>query len=303
MSKSIDTLVPDIYDVFLKPHEISQENLDALGDNLKNCVKDAIVKAGEKRVPTLRMSVIGKPDRQIWYELNSKDTTKVTEFGDLDVFEPNPEKYLKFLFGNILEELLVFLIKESGHSFAYAQEEVNIDGVLGHTDGVIDRVVSDIKTSSSFQFRNKWLNRSLLKSKENDPFGYVGQIAGYHQELLKKYPDDVDPENVAWLVFNKETGELLLVKADTMELINAEDRVSHLKKLLSKTTPPPEKCFTESTHDNGNREIHKSCGYCAFKTECYKSSNNGQGLRKFKYSNGIKYLSHVNKLPKVEEII
>lgn len=302
MGKSIDTLVPDIYDIFLKPHEVNDKNLQEFGEAMKEAVKKAIIKAGEKRVPTLRMSVIGKPDRQIWYELNQAKPEEVVEFGDEDVFEPNPEKYLKFLFGDILENLLVFLIKESGHTITHQQEEVNIDGVLGHTDGVIDTVPSDIKTASSFQFRNKFANGSLLRGKEHDPFGYVGQLSGYRQELIKKYPDEIDQENVAWLVFNKETGELLLLKADAMELMNADDRVAHLKNILSKPTPPVEKCYPEIEEDNGNRTLHKSCTYCPFKDTCWKNSNSGRGLRAFKYANGVRFYTHVNKVPRVEEI-
>lgn len=303
MGKSIDQLVPDIYALFTAPHTINEKNLNELGEALKENVTKAITKAGEKRTPTLRMSLIGKPDRQIWYELNQAKPEDVVEFGDEDVFEPNPEKYLKFLFGDILESLLVFFIKESGHTITHAQEEVSIDGVLGHTDGVIDTVPSDIKTASSFQFRNKFANRALLRGKENDPFGYVGQLSGYRQELLKKYPDEIDDESVAWLVFNKETGELLLLKADSMELINADDRVAHLKKLLSKPTPPAEKCYAEIEEDNGNRTLHKSCTYCPFKNDCWSTSNGGTGLRIFKYASGWKFFTNVAKLPKVEEII
>ena len=112
MSKTIDTLVDDIYNVFLNAgHEVSENHLEELGENVKNVVVESIKKAGEKRTPQLRMSVIGKKDRQLWYELNTKDPEVVAEAGDVDVYEPNPEKFIKFLFGDIIEQLLIFLIK------------------------------------------------------------------------------------------------------------------------------------------------------------------------------------------------
>ena len=39
------------------------------------------------------------------------------------------------------------------------------------------------------------------------------------------------------------------------------------------------------------------CAYCGFKIECWKDANGGKGLRKFKYSNGSRFLTHVAKRP------
>lgn len=302
--KKIDTLVSDIYDVFLKPHEVSEENLEKLGEDMKECVKTAITNAGERRKPHLRMSVIGKPDRQLYYELTNEDDS-VVEFGEEDIFEPNPEKFLKFLFGDLIEQLLVFLIRESGHTITHMQEEVEIDGVLGHTDGAVDGVVADIKTASGWAFKNKFANRALLKpGHENDPFGYIGQLSAYYEKLSEDYPDEISDEEVAWIVFNKETGEILLLKADSMELINAQSRIEHLKDVLSKPEPPEEKCFPDKPDGkSGNKQLHKSCTWCPFKKKCWKDANGGLGLRKFRYSTGDRYLTHVENLPRVEEII
>lgn len=293
-SKKIDTLVSDIYDVFLKPHTISPENLEEFKENIGKALETAIANAGVPREPTLRMSVIGKPDRQLWYELNTRDTSKVAQAGDVDVYEPNPEKYLKFLFGDIIEHLLVFLTKEAGHKITHAQEELDINGVLGHTDGVIDRVPVDIKSASKYAFAHKFKLGKLLQG--DDPFGYVGQLSGYREKLLEKYPKEIDEDRVAWLVMNKETGEIHLLIADQMELINAEDRIEHLKKVLSNNTPPKEKCFDEIVEESGNRILPKNCSWCPFKDSCWSN------IRKFKYTNGVKMFTHIEKLPRVEEV-
>ena len=300
--KTIETLVEDIYAVFTKKHTIDEDNLNSLGEALKAAVRKAIVSANEKRIPTLRMSNIGKPDRQLWYEVNSHNPAEVTSFGDIDVFEPNPEKYLKFLFGDIIEQLLVFLIKESGHTITHAQEELEIDGILGHTDGAIDTVPSDIKSASSFQFSQKFKNKALLRPG-NDPFGYVGQLSAYRDRLIAEYPEEIDKEKAAWLVMNKESGELCLLMADLFDLIDAPARVSHLKRVLNEKEPPVKKCYPDTAHgDGGNRILSKSCGYCPFKKKCWASSNQGHGLRAFKYSDGLKYFTHVSKTPRVDEV-
>ena len=45
------------------------------------------------------------------------------------------------------------------------------------------------------------------------------------------------------------------------------------------------------------------CVYCSHKIECHSDTNDGKGLRLFKYAKGIEYLTQVNQLPRVEEII
>lgn len=301
MTKTIDTLVEDIYNIFTNPdHKISEENLKDLGQNIADCVKKKIDEASVKRKPTLRMSILGKPNRQLWFEL--KEPQDVVAAGDVDVFEPHPEKFLKFLFGDIIEQLLVFLVKEAGHKLEFAQENLNIGGVEGHTDGAIDGVAVDFKTASGYQFNTKFRTRKLLSGLlEDDPFGYKAQLASYRDALVAKHPEaGIDKEKIAWVVFNKESGEILLVQADNfdLEFFNSGDRVQEVKNILSKPTPPVEKCYPEvPLGTSGNMILHKNCSYCVFKNKCWK------GLRKFKYADGVKYFTKVSQIPRVEEVL
>jgi hypothetical protein len=43
-------------------------------------------------------------------------------------------------------------------------------------------------------------------------------------------------------------------------------------------------------------------GAGAFKKECFKESNNNQGLRAFKYAKGLTYFTTVKVAPLVEEV-
>ena len=52
----------------------------------------------------------------------------------------------------------------------------------------------------------------------------------------------------------------------------------------------------------GNMKLPRNCVYCPYKIECHKDANAGQGLRLFKYSKGIEYLTQVKAAPRVEEI-
>ena len=303
MTKTIDTLVTDIYDLFTTDsHVINDDNLNSFGEQIKAAVKKKLQEARAARVPMLRMSIIGKPDRQLWYELKKADATEAVETGDVDVFEPHPEKFIKYLFGDIIEQLLIFLIREAGHTVTHMQDEVELNGVLGHLDGVVDGVVADFKSASGYQFRNKFKNGMLLRpGAENDPFGYIGQLSGYAEKLQEQ--EGIDKNRVAWIVMNKETGELTTLFADSFDLINASSRIDTIREFLNEDTPPEAKCYPEVPDGkSGNMMLSKNCGYCPFKFDCWKDVNGGVGLRAFDYSTGTKYMTRVVKEPTVDEV-
>jgi hypothetical protein len=50
-------------------------------------------------------------------------------------------------------------------------------------------------------------------------------------------------------------------------------------------------------------QLAKGCTWCKYKHECHKDSNDGNGLRTFRYSTGYKYLTEVVVEPKVDEIL
>ena len=72
--KSIDTLVKDIYNLF-NSDEISMNekeidiHINEFGDNIKEHLKTSLFKK-ERDKNNLRLSAIGRPDRQIWYDVN-----------------------------------------------------------------------------------------------------------------------------------------------------------------------------------------------------------------------------------------
>jgi len=303
--KDITTLIEDIHDVFRNPHIISEENIEELGENVKNAVRIAVESANEKRIPSLRMSNMGKPRRQLWFELNQGTKDTAIEFGETDVFSPNPQTLMMFLFGDIIEQLLVFFTKEAGHTVSHPQEELVVNGVVGHNDPVIDGVPCDIKSASKWNFQKKFVKRGLLDKSDPaaDPYGYVGQLSGYREALLELYPDEIDPDRVAWLAFSKETAEMNLLVADSMELINASDKIDQVKEDLAKETPPVEKCYPDEPEGkSGNRVLNKQCNWCSFKDLCWADANDGAGLRTFQYSNGQKHFTQIGKLPSVPEV-
>ena len=285
--KTIDTLVSDIYSLFeASVPDMSDDEVDNIidkfGDALKVHLKRFIYEE-ERRRDTLRLSAIGKPERQQWYSASPHSKVK-------ENIELQGKDKIKFLYGYILEELLLTLSSLAGHEVKDEQKEVSIEGVLGHQDAVIDNVLVDCKSSSGRGF-DKFKNNYV---SSDDPFGYIAQISSYAEAN--------GLTEAAFLAINKQTGEICLSKVHSMEMINATDRVKYIKDMVNQSNPPA-KCYSDVPDGkSGNRKLDVGCIYCDYKRDCWKDSNGGQGLRVFDYATNPRYLTQVSKMPNVEEI-
>ena len=189
--KNIETLVEDIYNLFnLTPIERDEKEVDELidkfGDMLKVHIKEFMY--SKPREGSLRLSAIGKPNRQLWYDVNTKTTEESLP----------PSTRIKFLYGYILEELLLLCAEVAGHTVEAQQKEVSVEGVLGHQDAIIDGVLVDCKSASGRSFE-KFKYNSIA---EDDPFGYIAQISAYAQA------NSID--KAAFLAIDKSTGKICL---------------------------------------------------------------------------------------------
>ena len=285
--KTIDTLVADIYSLFESSvPDMSDDEVDNIidkfGDALKVHLKRFIYEE-ERRRDTLRLSAIGKPERQQWYSASPHSKVK-------ENIELQGKDKIKFLYGYILEELLLTLSSLAGHEVKDEQKEVSIEGVLGHQDAVIDNVLVDCKSSSGRGF-DKFKNNYV---SSDDPFGYIAQISSYAEAN--------GLTEAAFLAINKQTGEICLSKVHSMEMINATDRVKYIKDMVNQSNPPA-KCYSDVPDGkSGNRKLDVGCIYCDYKRDCWKDSNGGQGLRGFDYATNPRYLTQVSKMPNVVEI-
>ena len=283
--KTLDTLVSDIYGKLEglsegKPLKIPKDELDKTLNGIRECLLHWSQPSDRNKEFTLRMSNVGRPSRLLWFERKAEKRSA-----------PSPSTQIKFLYGHLLEEILLMLVRLSGHTVTNEQAEVNVDDISGHMDCVIDGEVVDIKTASKFAF-NKFQRGTLA---EDDGFGYLAQISGYEKAM--------GTENGGFLVINKESGELCLYRPDELDKPNIEERIKlQKKKVFSDTMPEP--CYEPEPHGTkGNMKLPKGCSWCSYKYECYKDSNDGQGLRTFKYSNGLIHLTEVVSEPNVEEIL
>jgi hypothetical protein len=281
--KKIDTIVEDIYSLFEKKNEeLTEKQVDKCIDDFANSVKVHVkdfLKELPQDKPRLRLSTIGRPDRQLWYDFKKPHNEPLA-----------PSTRIKFLYGYILEELLIMLASISGHKVTQQQKQVQVEGVKGHQDCFIDGVLVDCKSASGRGYTKfKYNNLS-----SDDPFGYISQISAYAEG------NGVD--EAGFLVINKSTGEICYTKVHSLEMINAKERIQRIKKVV-KSDVPPDKCY-EAIPDgkSGNYRLDTGCVYCNYKYDCWSDANDGKGLRIYKYSTGQRYFTHIEKEPNVEEV-
>jgi hypothetical protein len=284
--KPLNTIVPDIYELLEnlsngEPLPITEEALDETMASMKEAILHWATPRPRDTDFTVRMSNVGKPSRQMWFEKRDPKGR-----GSVD-----GATQIKFLYGHVLEEIVLMLVRMAQHSVTDEQKEVTVNGIVGHMDCKINGQVVDVKSASKFAF-NKFMKGTLA---DDDPFGYLGQLAGYEKAE--------GTNEGGFLVINKESGELCMYVPDDLDKPNIDTKINTLLDELKLDTPP-ELCYTPTPDGKkGNMQLPKGCTWCKYKYECHKDANDGAGLRTFKYSTGYKYLTHVEAEPKVDEIL
>ena len=287
INKTTDNVVQDIYALMeskdADPSVDVEAEIEKFGEGVKALMRTEFGREKREDNRRLRLSNIGRTDKYLWNHYNG------TEGEELQ-----PHTYVKFMYGHLIEEMLLFLTRMAGHSVTDEQKVCKVEGIVGHMDCKIDGVVTDVKSASSFGFK-KFKDGTLAY---DDPFGYIDQIKAYaHSEGQTEF---------GWLAMDKANGHLTYLKYDlndieapVYEALKGDivDRVKHVKKLVEQPEPV-EWCYQPVPDGkSGNSKLSIGCSYCQFKDHCYPN------LRVFAYSYGPKYLVDVVKEPKVQEVV
>ena len=229
------------------------------------------------------MSNIGRDDRYLWNVVNKPDVQE----------ELTPNTYVKFMYGHLIEEMLLFLTRLSGHEVTDEQKLCEVNGITGSMDCKIDGVVTDVKSVSSFGFK-KFKDGNLAY---DDPFGYVAQIKGYaHSEGETKF---------GWLAMDKQNGHLTYLMYDSEDTqapvydkisYDIGEHIDRVKKLVEQPEAPEHCHEVVPDGKSGNQKLAVGCSYCPYKHTCWP------GVRTFLYSSGPRYLTEVVNEPKVAEV-
>ena len=272
--KTIDTLVDDIYDLLDNgKSRPNQEFLFGMAAAIMDSVRKQLwFSSQEDKRPALRMSNIGKPcSRALWYEITAKVEGETY----------SPQTRLKFMFGDIAEALILYLAKEAGHTVEDQQKEIEIDGIKGHLDAVIDGELVDVKSASAYGMR-KFKEATL---PTDDPFGYISQISGYANALGKT--------SGTFLAFDKSSGELATYTHNDLE--NTSERIASVSADMARTEPPDRAFETVLDRKDKRQKLGINCSYCSYKETCWAD----EGLE-LKFRSG-RPVFFVGEAPETEE--
>jgi hypothetical protein len=229
-------------------------------DKVASDVKAAMLKqfaSGPRDSFRLRMSNIGKPKCQLWFEKN-----------DPEGKEPFPPHFLmNMILGDIVEAVFKGLLTAADVSFKDNDKVVlklpNGQEIKGEYDMEMDGRIDDVKSASWYSYNNKF--DSIEEMQKSDGFGYVSQLVGYSEGAGK----DVG----GWWVINKNSGEFKYVDASGVDkekvLKDIQDTVDYIDN-----DEPFERCFqpvpeTYRKVPSGNIVLNDGCNFCQFKHKCF----------------------------------
>lgn len=273
--KSINTLVDDIYSV------ISGGIAPATSNNKVDVSYDKwfIPRDRAREDKILYFSEVGDPcPRRLWYKYNMPTIAE----------KPDGRSLLKFFYGDVLEELVLNVAEDAGHTVEKKQEKALYDigdgwYVRGRIDAVIDGVMVDVKSVTKYS-EEKFKNNLV-----DDPFGYYQQLNGYATAL--------DYANAGFLTIQKELGHVNYYPIEVNKGL-FKMQAEHAAETASLSSPDSIKRLAgvPASKTSKNTKLCTSCSYCNFKKECFPE------MRTFLYASGPEFLIEVVDTPRVMEI-
>jgi len=233
---------------------MSQENIEQVATDIKDALNRQFNTKREEKF-RLRMSNIGRPSCQLWFEKNKPETAL-----------PKPTTFvMNMMIGDIVEAVFKAVLREANVKFEDTDTvKLEIDDehtISGSYDLAINDAVDDIKSASDWSYKYKFDSFESLAS--GDSFGYVGQLTGYAKAAGKKAG--------GWWVLNKANGHFKYVRANIdmdyeLDKIKANIKKAEADELVRCFEPEPE---TFRGKETGNIVLNKNCTFCSYRTTCW----------------------------------
>ena len=234
--------------------KMSEATINKVADDIKSAMQRQFSGGNKKDEFRLRMSNVGRPTCQLWFEKNHPEKAL-----------PKPTTFImNMMLGDIVGAVFKALLTEAGVTYEDNSKvtlKLEDDEITGEYDLVIDDAVDDVKSASDWSYRNKFASYDTLA--QGDSFGYVSQLAGYARAADKKAG--------GWWVVNKANGEFKYVKAD-IDLDEEITKIQHTVDTLNENEfkrcfePVPEKWRGKKT---GNMVLNDNCRFCSYKYACF----------------------------------
>lgn len=282
--KSIDTLIQDVYHVAEKENWFAPEDAARYSHELGNRVMERLTVSGERS--GLRLSAMGEQcPKSLWHSVHTPSLR--------ETFPAHVR--IKFHYGDVVEAMAIALAKAAGHEVTGEQDELELLGIKGHRDCVIDGCIVDVKSVNSFGFQ-----RFKARQVESDLFlrSYLDQLDGYAVASLDDPLVRVKDRAYIWAV-EKNLGHMVLYE-HKVRPEGIKERIRNYTAIVERSTPPACTCETQPDGKSGNIKLGLKASYNPWKYACFPH------LRKFYYADGkdgkIVHLVKVVREPNVPEI-
>ena len=235
---------------------ISDETIEQVAQDIKDAMKRQFGGGSRRDKFRLRMSNIGRPTCQLWWEKNHPEKAL-----------PKPTTFvMNMLIGDIVEAAFKGILKEAGVKYEDKDNNVSLEldnaTVNGSYDLVVDGALDDVKSASHWSYTNKFESYDTLA--KGDGFGYIGQLAGYIKASAKKIG--------GWWVVNKANGQIKYVPASGLNLdaeiakLNRTAKIVEANEFKRCFEPEPEVYRGKAS---GNKVLPDGCRFCDYRYSCW----------------------------------
>jgi len=255
---------------------LSDEIIHQVADDIKDSLQRQFGGKVKRKDFTLRMSNVGRPTCQLWYEKNKPETAL-----------PRSNNFMmNMMLGDIVEAVFKGLLR--GAKVDYEESDTvtlkcKDAEVSGSYDLVIDGAVDDVKSASDWSYKNKFESYDTLSS--GDGFGYVGQLAGYAKASGKKVG--------GWWVVNKANGHFKYVPASGL---NLDDEIKKIEDTVATVNANKfERCFEPETEtfrgkETGNTVLNSNCKFCDYRYDCWNLTDKPAVMSKAQTPKIVSYI-------------
>ena len=255
---------------------ISDEVINQVADDVRDSLQRQFGGKVKRKDFRLRMSNIGRPTCQLWYEKNKPETAL-----------PRSNNFMmNMMLGDIVEAVFKGLLRGAKVEYEDSDDVVlklKDSEVSGSYDLVIDGAVDDVKSASDWSYKNKFDSYDTLS--KGDGFGYVGQLAGYAKASGKKVG--------GWWVVNKANGHFKYVPASGLDL---DEEIAKIEATVATVnTNKFERCFepeieTFRGKTTGNTVLNSNCRFCDYRYDCWNLTDMPAVMSKAKLPKTVSYI-------------
>ena len=260
-----------LQNVLLGSAAMSDETIERVAGDISAALSKQFKESRKGQRFRWRMSNVGRPYCQMWYDKNHPNAAK----------PHNTTFLLNMIVGDIVEAIFKGIMTEAGVKYEDSKQVTAKFGdqqIDGTNDLTIDNKVWDVKTASAWSYNNKFSSAADLA--QADTFGYVAQLCGYAEA------EDIEPGG--WIVINKNNMEFKFVSYDLdnkKEVVQEiADKTAELERNEFRRCYEPiaETFYKKPT---GNMMLSTTCGFCAYREDCWDGKVSEEPSRVSKAAN------------------